>query len=87
VIGYPLLMTIIAIIAAAVAVIMAVVMAVAAHRAPEGYQDEDGFHYGIEPPPEWAAGWHQIRSMDDFQAHERESHARRSDAMPREGSG
>jgi hypothetical protein len=75
-------MTIIAIIAAAVAVIMAVVMAVAAHRAPEGYQDESGFHYGIEPPPEFGPGWHQIRSMDDFQAHERERNARRPGQTP-----
>jgi hypothetical protein len=81
VIGYPLLMTIIAIIAAAVAVIMAVVMAVAAHRAPEGYQDESGFHYGIEPY-EAREGWIRIRSMDDFQAHERERNARRPGQTP-----
>jgi hypothetical protein len=46
-------------------VALAFLMVLVLQRAPQGYEDEEGFHYGDEPR-RFGAGLHTIRRMSDF---------------------
>jgi hypothetical protein len=49
-----------------VLVALALLMICLFERAPYGYEDEDGFHYGTPPPRRFGPGLHVIRSLSDF---------------------